>query len=259
MVVCDAKETLEIDGAGNVLTPEADGIVGIGSGGQYAKAAARALVGVEGWGAERVCRRAMEVAASIDLFSNDRFEVDVMVGEGEGGEGERWGKRGGWGEKEKRGGWGGRGRWGEKEKRGGWKRGKGEVGGEGEKGEMGGKGEMGEKKGKEVGMGEKKRGEDNGEEVKEKGEGGEGRGEGGKDVGSEVAAEERPAGGEEGKKGSVTHEGGKTKRGEETDGEKSGAQGEKARKASPKLAKDAPAADVKPCDSSVKSPKKEKK
>ena len=79
MIVCDENETLEIDGQGNVLTPESDGIVAIGSGGQYAKAAARALVDMEGCDAEFICRKAMKIAASIDIFSNDKFDIDIIV------------------------------------------------------------------------------------------------------------------------------------------------------------------------------------
>jgi len=82
MIVCDENETLEIDGSGNVLTPEADGIVAIGSGGMYAKAAARALVAVEGapqLDAEYICREAMRVAGSIDIFSNSSVDIDIIV------------------------------------------------------------------------------------------------------------------------------------------------------------------------------------
>eukprot|EP00760_Papus_ankaliazontas_P019071 PhM_4_TR17865/c0_g1_i1/m.61724/K01419/hslV, clpQ; ATP-dependent HslUV protease, peptidase subunit HslV len=78
MIVCDENETLEIDGQGNVLTTEADGIAAIGSGGQYAKAAARALVDVEGYDAEMICRKSMKVAASIDIFSNSTFDIDTI-------------------------------------------------------------------------------------------------------------------------------------------------------------------------------------
>src|SRR5918997_669989 len=48
----------------------ADGLVGIGSGGQFALAAARALLDVEGMGAEAIARKAMAVAAEICVFTN---------------------------------------------------------------------------------------------------------------------------------------------------------------------------------------------
>ena len=96
MIVADINETLEIDGSGNVLTPDSsnspagqdEGIVAIGSGGQYAKSAARALmkfVNAEEkdsksskWSAEMICRASMEVAASIDVFTSKQFDVDRL-------------------------------------------------------------------------------------------------------------------------------------------------------------------------------------
>jgi ATP-dependent HslUV protease subunit HslV len=78
LIVCDKDETLEIDGTGNVMTPEADGIVAIGSGGTYAKAAARALIDIEGLGAEEIARKAMKIATDIDVFSNGNWDVDKI-------------------------------------------------------------------------------------------------------------------------------------------------------------------------------------
>lgn len=78
LIVCDPEETLEIDGQGNVITPEEDGIVAIGSGGTYAKAAARALVDVEGYTAEMIAEKAMRIATDIDVFSNGNWDKDVM-------------------------------------------------------------------------------------------------------------------------------------------------------------------------------------
>lgn len=78
LIVCDPEETLEIDGQGNVITPEEDGIVAIGSGGTYAKAAARALVDVEGYTAEMIAEKAMRIATDIDVFSNSNWDKDVM-------------------------------------------------------------------------------------------------------------------------------------------------------------------------------------
>lgn len=78
LIVCDKLETLEIDGSGNVITPEADGIVAIGSGGAYAKAAARALADVDGFTAEAIAEKAMKIATELDIFSNSNFDKDVM-------------------------------------------------------------------------------------------------------------------------------------------------------------------------------------
>lgn len=78
LIVADPEETLEIDGQGNVITPEEDGIVAIGSGGTYAKAAARALVDVEGYTAEMIAMKAMRIATDIDVFSNHNWDKDIM-------------------------------------------------------------------------------------------------------------------------------------------------------------------------------------
>src|SRR5438094_3736492 len=64
MIVADKKVTLVLSGTGDVLEPE-DGIIGIGSGGGYALAAARALVVIDELDAEEIARRAMAVAAGI--------------------------------------------------------------------------------------------------------------------------------------------------------------------------------------------------
>lgn len=73
MIVASASETLEIDGHGNVLTSD-DGIMGIGSGGLYAKAAARALIDVEGLSPDDIALKAMNIAKDIDCFSNGNFD-----------------------------------------------------------------------------------------------------------------------------------------------------------------------------------------
>ncbi|GET93492.1 Hs1vu complex proteolytic subunit-like [Leishmania tarentolae] len=83
LIVCSKEETLEIDGQGNVITPEADGIIAIGSGGTYAKAAARALIDVEGYDAERIARKAMQIATDIDVFSNGNWDVEILTREEE--------------------------------------------------------------------------------------------------------------------------------------------------------------------------------
>lgn len=83
LIVCDKCETLEIDGQGNVITPETDGIVAIGSGGTLAKAAARALIDIPGMEAEAIARKAMKIATDIDVFSNGNWDVDAMDSEHE--------------------------------------------------------------------------------------------------------------------------------------------------------------------------------
>jgi ATP-dependent HslUV protease subunit HslV len=60
-----------------VLEPE-DGVIAIGSGGNYALAAARALLGVEGMTAEQIARRAMEIAADICVYTNRSIIVETL-------------------------------------------------------------------------------------------------------------------------------------------------------------------------------------
>jgi ATP-dependent HslUV protease subunit HslV len=84
MIVADNKETLEIDGAGNVMTPEEDGVLGIGSGGQYAKAAARALVDIDGLTADQIAEKAMKIATEIDVFSNAKWDKMALDASPEG-------------------------------------------------------------------------------------------------------------------------------------------------------------------------------
>ena len=69
MVVADRDHLLTLTGQGDVLEPE-DGIVAIGSGGNYALSAARALLAVEGIPADEIVRRAMKIAADICVYTN---------------------------------------------------------------------------------------------------------------------------------------------------------------------------------------------
>jgi len=76
MIVADAETMLILTGNGDVLEPEA-GIAAIGSGGNYALAAARALTDYED-DAETIARRAMAVAAEVCVFTNDRVTVETI-------------------------------------------------------------------------------------------------------------------------------------------------------------------------------------
>jgi ATP-dependent HslUV protease subunit HslV len=76
MIVADAQVTLILTGNGDVLEPES-GIAAIGSGGNYALSAARALVDYE-TDAETVCRKAMAVAADICVYTNDRLTIETL-------------------------------------------------------------------------------------------------------------------------------------------------------------------------------------
>lgn len=77
MAVADKSVSLIVSGTGDVLEPE-DGIIGIGSGGNYALAAARALVDVDGLDAEAIARKAMAIAASICVFTNDKVTIETL-------------------------------------------------------------------------------------------------------------------------------------------------------------------------------------
>ncbi len=77
MVVADAKSLLVLTGNGDVLEP-ADGLVGIGSGGNYALAAARALADRDDMDAEAVARRALEIAADICVYTNRNVTLEKL-------------------------------------------------------------------------------------------------------------------------------------------------------------------------------------
>ena len=76
MIVADKDTLLVLTGNGDVLEPEG-GVAAIGSGGNYALAAAKALDPYEE-DAEKIARRAMEVAAEVCVFTNDRVTVEVI-------------------------------------------------------------------------------------------------------------------------------------------------------------------------------------
>src|SRR6476660_5693897 len=75
--VADGKRSLLLTGQGDVLEPE-DAVIGIGSGGNYALAAARALLPVEGLSAEEICRRAMRIAGDICVYTNGNVTLETL-------------------------------------------------------------------------------------------------------------------------------------------------------------------------------------
>jgi ATP-dependent HslUV protease subunit HslV len=78
MAVADASVSLVLTGTGDVLEPE-DGLIGIGSGGSYALAAARALIDQKGMDAEVIARKALEIAAGICVYTNDRVVLESIT------------------------------------------------------------------------------------------------------------------------------------------------------------------------------------
>ncbi|MEC9367296.1 MAG: ATP-dependent protease subunit HslV [Pseudomonadota bacterium] len=79
MIVADKTESLVLTGTGDVLEPE-NGLMGIGSGGNYALAAARALIDQK-LSAEDIARRAMKIAAEICVYTNDNVVVETLDAE----------------------------------------------------------------------------------------------------------------------------------------------------------------------------------
>jgi ATP-dependent HslUV protease subunit HslV len=77
MAVADKDVSLVLTGTGDVLEPE-DGLMGIGSGGNFALAAARALIDQENLGAEEIARKAMAVAAGICVYTNENITVESL-------------------------------------------------------------------------------------------------------------------------------------------------------------------------------------
>ena len=77
MLVADAQVSLVLTGTGDVLEPE-DGLIGIGSGGSFALAAARALVDQEALDAEAIARKAMGIAADICIYTNRNIVLESL-------------------------------------------------------------------------------------------------------------------------------------------------------------------------------------
>jgi ATP-dependent HslUV protease, peptidase subunit HslV len=77
MAVADKDRSFTLTGNGDVLEPE-DGIIGIGSGGNYALSAARALLEVGGLSAEEIARRAMKIAAEICVYTNTNVVLETI-------------------------------------------------------------------------------------------------------------------------------------------------------------------------------------
>ncbi len=77
MAVADQSVSLLLSGTGDVLEPD-DGLIGVGSGGNYALAAARALVDIDGLDAETIVRKSMAIAADICVYTNDNVTIETL-------------------------------------------------------------------------------------------------------------------------------------------------------------------------------------
>ncbi|HQT68480.1 MAG: HslU--HslV peptidase proteolytic subunit [Rhodospirillales bacterium 20-60-12] len=77
LIVADTHHSYTLTGNGDVLEPE-DGIIAIGSGGNYALAAARALMTVPDLTPDEIARRAMKIAADICIYTNHNLIVETL-------------------------------------------------------------------------------------------------------------------------------------------------------------------------------------
>ena len=78
MAVVDARHTLLLTGNGDVIQPT-DGVLGIGAGGSYAVAAARALLKHSSLSAAEIVREALGIAAGIDIYTNTNILVEELA------------------------------------------------------------------------------------------------------------------------------------------------------------------------------------
>src|SRR5213076_2143559 len=77
LAVTDREHSFIISGTGDLIEPD-DGLIGIGSGGAFALAAARALVGHSDLDAKAIVTEAMRIAAGICIYTNDHITVEVL-------------------------------------------------------------------------------------------------------------------------------------------------------------------------------------
>jgi ATP-dependent HslUV protease subunit HslV len=77
VVVVDAKSTLLVSGTGDVIQPS-DGILGIGSGGNYALASARALAAHTDMSAAEIVRHSLDIAGDICVYTNRNIVIEEL-------------------------------------------------------------------------------------------------------------------------------------------------------------------------------------
>ncbi len=80
LVVADLDHSFLLSGSGELIEPD-DGVVAVGSGGNYALAAARALLPIDGFAARDVAQRSLEIAADICVFTNRHITILELPGE----------------------------------------------------------------------------------------------------------------------------------------------------------------------------------
>jgi ATP-dependent HslUV protease subunit HslV len=77
LAVVDKKNSLIISGTGEIIEPE-DGIIGLGSGGVYALAAARALLAHSNLDTRQIVQEAMKIAAGICVYTNEHISIEEL-------------------------------------------------------------------------------------------------------------------------------------------------------------------------------------
>jgi ATP-dependent HslUV protease subunit HslV len=78
MLVANAERSYLVSGQGDLLQPDDDGLLAIGSGGNFALAAARALARHTGLSAREIAVEAMRVAGELCIYTNDRLTVEEL-------------------------------------------------------------------------------------------------------------------------------------------------------------------------------------
>ena len=82
LLVCNKNTSFEITGNGDILESH-DGVLGVGSGSNFAMAAARALMDIPELSAEDVAKKAMKIASEMCIYTNDSFMVESLAAEEE--------------------------------------------------------------------------------------------------------------------------------------------------------------------------------
>jgi ATP-dependent HslUV protease subunit HslV len=77
LAIMDKQNTYLVSGTGDVIEPD-DGIIAIGSGGNYALAAARSLIKYSGLGAAEIARESLQIAAEICIYTNQNIIIEIL-------------------------------------------------------------------------------------------------------------------------------------------------------------------------------------
>ena len=78
MIVADADKSFLVSGTGDLLQPDEDGLLGIGSGGNFALAAGRALLRHTALSAGEIAREALRITAELCIYTNDRLTLEEL-------------------------------------------------------------------------------------------------------------------------------------------------------------------------------------